>query len=178
MIKLRMALVPYGEYRLGEHPVITGSIWTTIGNDGQSAHAYRIAIVNPEQDHVIIGEIAKSRSGHRNPLHLLGAIIADIDLPALGTDYAFSQVDMPINEPRLNKKGRYRIADLTAECIDRIRSLAAVGEDGKVALERIEAALTDAKAGVAGPPHGEQGPVTDPDIINAIVSGCGISSKV
>ena len=177
MIRFQMSLVPYGDYKLGEHPLTTGLIWTTVSNDGQPAHAYRISIINPEQDHVIFGEIPKRYSGHKNPLHLLAAMVADINLPTLGTNYALSVIDLPINDPRRQKDHRHRIADLAAECVDRIRLLAELGEDGRRALERIEAELIEAKEGIAGFRHGESGPVTDPDVIDDIVSKHRIESK-
>ncbi|MBP2315502.1 hypothetical protein [Azospirillum soli] len=173
MIRLTMTLVPYGEPVAGEHPLLTGSICSTVGAEGQPAHGYRLAVANcAGVGSVVKGEVSKDRSGHRNPLHLLAAVAADLDLEALGIDYATTLADLPVAHPERRQDRRRRIDDTASECIDRIRALAAAGEEGVAALRQIEAALASAKAGIAAPPRGAEGPVTDPDVIDAIADGC------
>lgn len=56
-------------------------------------HVYAIDVKGKDGWHVIRGNIPKVmpdgsvRSGHRNFLHLLRDILADVDLASLGTDY-------------------------------------------------------------------------------------------
>ncbi|ALG75711.1 hypothetical protein VY88_33045 [Azospirillum thiophilum] len=171
MILIQMALVPFGDVIAGEHPLVTGAISSAVGNDGQPAHAYRITVLNAAgPGHVVSGTVSKTASGHRNPLHLLAAVAADVDLQVLGSNYAATMLDLPADDPRRLMDRRLKTNDRADTAIAAIRSLAAAGEDGRAALERIEAALVVARAGAAGQREAE-GLLTDPDIIDAIADG-------
>ncbi|QCO07486.1 hypothetical protein [Azospirillum argentinense] len=162
-----MTLAPYGDDRLGDHLLLTGSIWTTANAAGEPAHGYRLAVVNAAgPGHVVSGSVPKAVSGHRNPLHLLAAVAADVDFQVLGSDYAVTMLDLPADDPRRREDRRRHIDDVASVAIDAIRSLAAAGGDGAEALRRIEAAVADARAGRLAP---SSGLVSDLDTINSIV---------
>lgn len=79
MITITMTLFPQG-VGLVRQEIITGTIWTT--DDGKH-HAYRI----DHNDTIHTGKLPKTRSGHRNPFHLLHSIASDIlGLPAVLTE--------------------------------------------------------------------------------------------
>lgn len=69
-----MTLLPGGS-GIGRSSILTGSIWTT---DDLKYHAYSIQIGDDEDAKVYTGKIEKKKSGHRNPVHLLYNIAADI----------------------------------------------------------------------------------------------------
>ena len=46
-------------------------------------HGYSVTFGNTN----LLGSIPKTRSGHRNVLHVLRDVLADMDLDALGIDY-------------------------------------------------------------------------------------------
>ncbi len=78
-IKIRANLHPYG-YAARPQRLLEISIHS---DDVRPMHLYRITFDNQEID----GEIAKTKSGHRNLLHVLKDILDDVDLDALGVDY-------------------------------------------------------------------------------------------
>ncbi|CAO3439530.1 hypothetical protein [Azospirillum argentinense] len=179
MIRMMMTLAPYGDGRLGEYPVVAGSIWSTLGADGQPAHAYRLSVVNAAGlGHVVTGSVPKTASGHRNPLHILAVVAADLDLAALGTDYASTLLDLPADDPRRQQQDRrHRIDDLADTAIHAIQALVAAGDEGGEALQRIEAELAEAEASGVGPREAED-LVTDPDVIDMIANGYATGADI
>lgn len=83
MITLDMDLIPWGQRKLGDTPLLRANIFTV--PFGPPRHGYQI--MNPEGVVLAEGSIEKTHSGHRNPLHLMRDILNDIDLDALGKDY-------------------------------------------------------------------------------------------
>ena len=73
-------------------------------------HEYAVEYKTKDGWKTIRGSVAKVKSGHRNFLHLLAAIMDDIDLDALGTNYvnvlAEVEAEYPIVKHR--KIGDYR----------------------------------------------------------------------
>lgn len=80
MITLKMDLVAFGIKP--PVPLVDCNIWTT---DCGNFHQYCIA--DPTGWFMAKGRILKTKSGHRNPLHLLAAIIDDIDLTDFDDNY-------------------------------------------------------------------------------------------
>lgn len=52
-----------------------------------SRHEYAVEYKDKDGWQIRRGSVPKDKSGHRNFLHLLAAIIDDIDLDTLGSDY-------------------------------------------------------------------------------------------
>lgn len=73
--------VHVGGMRLATKEVARFSIHSTVDN---RQHRYRIT----SGDLVIEGTLPKTYSGHGNILHLLKAILDDVRLDSLGTDYS------------------------------------------------------------------------------------------
>ena len=71
MITLSMSLVPYGYY--APCTLITGQIWSS-----HKGHSYDIKDANGNT--LASGDVPKTKSGHRNPFHLLANIMNDISL--------------------------------------------------------------------------------------------------
>ncbi len=69
-----------------------------------SNHEYAVDYKAEDGWEVIRGSIPKLRSGHRNFLHLLAAIMDDIDLDALGADYVniLAEVKEAVPEARIS----------------------------------------------------------------------------
>jgi hypothetical protein len=80
MITFKVDLVAFG-YK-PPVPLLDANIWTS--DDGQY-HQYCIA--DNTGFFVAKGKILKTKSGHRNPVHLLAAIFDDIDLSDFDNDY-------------------------------------------------------------------------------------------
>lgn len=66
-----------------------------------SHHEYAIDYKAEEGWQTISGEVIKLRSGHRNFMHLLAAIIDDIDLDELGENYVnvLAEVQDQLGQP-------------------------------------------------------------------------------
>ncbi|UTC29846.1 hypothetical protein BAJUN_02160 [Bajunvirus bajun] len=84
-----MNLVPYGRRMFGEQLVMTGTIWT---DERRPVHHYTL---RANDGRVLMeGEVPKTKSGHRNPLHLLSAIMADFNPDLFGDDYVTCEADI------------------------------------------------------------------------------------
>lgn len=76
-----------------------------------SRHEYAIDIKTAGGWHTIRGSIPKRqpdgtrRSGHRNFLHLLSDILADVDLEALGSDYVNVLAEIKADFPHIDVTG-------------------------------------------------------------------------
>lgn len=92
LITLEMTLWPYGA-KTRETPLLSSRIWTARTQNGVAVHRYRICDVDGGT--VAEGEVDKTRSGHRNPLHLLERILASIDLNSLPRDHITTEWDLP-----------------------------------------------------------------------------------
>lgn len=89
MIKLDLTLVPYGSRLHKPEPLLSAELYTVPGKEPR--HGYLIV---DNEGHVIAdGAVPKTYSGHRNPLHLLRAVLADCDLDALEKDYIKTPYD-------------------------------------------------------------------------------------
>lgn len=84
-IKIRADLHPYSFQSKG-YALLDIDIWSS--PKGRT-HGYRITYGNTE----LVGHIAKTKSGHRNLLHVLRDVLADIDLDALGENYIKTPAD-------------------------------------------------------------------------------------
>lgn len=93
MVVLEMYLIPRGMRILGEHQLLRMSVAKEHGAKGEAVHRYTVSF--PEQPEAFKGTITKTRSGHRNPLHLLKDIVTAIDLRTLGKDYVTTVFDPP-----------------------------------------------------------------------------------
>ncbi len=80
-------LWPYG-VKAGTVPLVRFSISS---NEDGAYHAYRVT--DNVGGVVIYGTVAKSKSGHRNILHLLRAILSDPALDQLGVNYITTPYD-------------------------------------------------------------------------------------
>lgn len=89
LITLDMHLIPFGSRFYPEEHLVHAVIWSAAG--GQHGYAF---IDNMGSD-LASGYVTKDRSGHRNPLHVLKAALADIDLSVLGRDYISTRWDEP-----------------------------------------------------------------------------------
>lgn len=88
MIRLEMVLIPYGQPLLGAADRITAQFFTLPRN---TVHGFRI--LRNDGTMLAEGEVPKTRSGHRNPLHLLRDVLAMIDFDALGENYVTTRWD-------------------------------------------------------------------------------------
>ncbi len=64
-----------------------------------SHHEYSVDYKTENGWQTIKGSVPKSKSGHRNFLHLLAAIMDDIDLDALGENYVNVLAEVEANYP-------------------------------------------------------------------------------
>ena len=99
-MQFQFNLQPFG-YKAAEFSFATMRV-TSQGDE----HYYRIDFKTALGWHKITGTVAKERSGHRNFLHLLAAILDDVDLDALGEDYVnvFKEVEEHVPGMRKPKK--------------------------------------------------------------------------
>ena len=71
-----------GGSRWGSQELVAFHIHST---DNNAEHRY---VITTCKGHTMIGTLPKTYSGHGNILHLLKAILDDVDLDKLGTDYS------------------------------------------------------------------------------------------
>jgi len=64
-----------------------------------SRHEYTVEYKDEHGWREIHGSVPRAKSGHRNFLHLLAAIMDDIDLDALGVDYVHILTEIEIEHP-------------------------------------------------------------------------------
>lgn len=90
MISLKMALVPYASRLMAEADLLTIELYT-VPFGKEPKHGY--VVLDNNGHRLADGEVPKTKSGHRNPLHLLKAVLNDLDLDALGTNYITTEYD-------------------------------------------------------------------------------------
>lgn len=66
-----------------------------------SCHEYAVDYKTEDGWRTIRGSVPKAKSGHRNFLHLLAAIMDDIDLDELGRDYVNVLAEVRENYPAM-----------------------------------------------------------------------------
>jgi len=71
-------------------------------------HKYHVRYKNVEGWQSVRGAIVKDKSGHRNFLHLLGDILDDMDLDALGVDYVNIMEEVAEDYPDILRGRRVR----------------------------------------------------------------------
>lgn len=73
-------------------------------------HEYSVDYKNKDGWQTVKGTVPKTKSGHRNFLHLLAAIMDDIDLDALGENYVHILAEVRGSHPSMKdrKVGDYR----------------------------------------------------------------------
>lgn len=74
-----------------------------------SRHEYTMEYKNIDGWRTIQGSVPRTKSGHRNFLHLLAAIMDDIDLDALGRNYVNVEEDVIALYPEAKGQGDYRV---------------------------------------------------------------------
>ena len=89
MIRMNMTLLPYGSQLYAEEDLISATVWTA----AKPPPRHCFTIHDNHGDELASGEVPKTQSGHRNPLHLLRDILATIDLDALAPDYVTTPFD-------------------------------------------------------------------------------------
>ena len=70
-----------------------------------SHHEYAVEYKAEDRWKTIQGSVPKDKSGHRNFLHLLAAIMDDINLDALDEDYVNVLAEVKENHPVVNQTG-------------------------------------------------------------------------
>ena len=68
-----------------------------------SRHEYAVDYKAKDGWQTIRGSVPKDKSGHRNFLHLLAAIVDDIDLDALGKNYVNVLAEVEANHPHVKE---------------------------------------------------------------------------
>lgn len=88
MIRFEMELVPMGTQLYGTDTIMVGSIWS---NDQNTHHCYSLSAGK----HHVEGRVPKVASGHRNPFHLMLAVMVDAEpqIQALGLNYVTTRFD-------------------------------------------------------------------------------------
>ena len=66
-----------------------------------SHHEYAVDYKVKDGWRTVKGSVPKTKSGHRNFLHLLAAIVDDIDLDALGKNYVHVLAEVEANYPHV-----------------------------------------------------------------------------
>jgi len=73
-----------------------------------SRHEYAVDYKAKDGWQTIRGSVPKDKSGHRNFLHLMAAIMDDLDLDALGKDYVNVETEVVAVYPQAKDRGDYR----------------------------------------------------------------------
>ncbi len=73
-----------------------------------SCHEYAVDYKAKDGWQTIRGSVPKHKSGHRNFLHLLADIMADIDLNGLGHNYVNVETEVVVAYPQAKDRGDYR----------------------------------------------------------------------
>jgi hypothetical protein len=84
VIRLEMSLVPFGDGRRPEHSVIRAHI-ETVKSETEAFHDF--VFYDAKGAFLCSGRIPRPMSGHRNPLRLLKAIMAEIDVDVFAPDH-------------------------------------------------------------------------------------------
>lgn len=71
-------------------------------------HEYHVRYKNVDGWQSIRGAIVKDKSGHRNFLHLLGDILEDMDLDAIGIDYVNIMEEVAADYPDIMRGRKVR----------------------------------------------------------------------
>ncbi len=72
-----------------------------------SRHEYAVDYKGPLGWHTLRGSIPRDKSGHRNFLHLLAAILDDLDLDTMGENYVNVLAEVEANYPDLKGSKDY-----------------------------------------------------------------------
>jgi hypothetical protein len=152
MILLDIGLIPHGKRILGSDPVVQGSIFS-FSENGVAYHGYCVNVIrHGEGDIRLTGRVLKTRSGHRNPLHLLAAILADLSpeaLDALGIDEARSRYDASTPNEQRNTMLE-RIKHERQSALHAVQRLAeSTTPEARAALEEVLRVTQDALAATA-----------------------------
>lgn len=144
MIRFEMALVPFGRRIYGEHTVLFGQFVSCGQEAGKPAHAYSFFGCQADggSTELARGLLPKTRSGHRNPLHLLAAALADIDLGGVPPEHASTIHDVA-DRGALAALRRDAIGEAVEEIKDRLRQLAQEGQEGAAAIAQVRGFLAE-----------------------------------